>query len=108
MLATGFPYDRRQFPDVLARWGRFIHAAQAVRRDGAAALDLAYVACGRFDGFWEAQLSPWDVAAGLLLVTEAGGAVTHFDGQPYRLGRPDLVASNGAIHRAMLEVTNSL
>jgi len=104
MIASGFPYNRAEVPDALLRWGRFIHAARALRRDGSAALDLAYVAAGRFDGFYEARLSPWDMAAGILLIREAGGTVTDFEGHHHTLDRHDLVASNGAIHAAMLEL----
>jgi len=84
--------------------GRFISATQAVRRDGSAALDLAYVAAGRFDGFWEGHLSPWDMAAGMLLVREAGGKTTDYDGRPHSWEHRDLVASNARIHEAMLEI----
>jgi myo-inositol-1(or 4)-monophosphatase len=77
------------------------HRAQAVRRDGSAALDLAYVACGRFDGFWEFDLSPWDVAAGTLLVREAGGAVTRIDGSPSALDAHSILATNGRIHEEL-------
>ncbi len=83
------------------------HRAQAVRRDGAAALDLAYVACGRFDGFWEFGLSPWDVAAGTLIVREAGGTVTRIDGSPAALDARSILATNGRIHDE-LRVTLSL
>ncbi|MDQ6823269.1 MAG: inositol monophosphatase [Candidatus Eremiobacteraeota bacterium] len=78
------------------------HRAQAVRRDGSAALDLAYVACGRFDGFWEFDLSPWDVAAGTLLIREAGGTVSQCDGAPPSVAAPSILATNGRIHHAML------
>ncbi len=104
ILATGFPYDRTRMPTVLAQWGRFILATQAVRRDGSAALDLAYVAAGRFDGFWEGHLSAWDMAAGMLMVAEAGGKTTDYDGQPHTWSRRDLVASNGRIHDTMLGI----
>ena len=79
-------------------------AAQAVRRDGSAALDLAYVACGRFDGFWEDGLNPWDTAAGVLLIQEARGRVTNFDDQPLDIYTLKVLASNGLIHDAMREV----
>src|SRR2546423_1313289 len=82
----------------------FIMSAQSARRDGAAALDLAYVASGRFDGFYEEGLRPWDVAAGVLLVEEAGGRVTHYDGRPFHIYTPPIAASNGLVHDAMLEV----
>ena len=81
--------------------------AQAVRRDGSAALDLAYVACGRFDGFWEDGLNPWDVAAGVLLIEEAGGKVTNFDGAPLDIYSPKVLASNGLVHEAMRQVVHA-
>ena len=97
ILATGFPYDvRSSAVNNLDHWGRFIVRAQAIRRCGSAALDLSYVACGRFDGFWELKLKPWDVAAGALMVMEAGGRVTDFEGRPFTLGAPGIVATNGA------------
>ena len=105
LLATGFPYDVRTSPDNnLGYWGRFIVRAQAIRRCGSAALDLAYVACGRFDGFWEIKLKPWDMAAGALLVAEAGGRVTGLDGGAFVLDTPGIVAANGLVHAAMLGV----
>jgi myo-inositol-1(or 4)-monophosphatase len=79
-------------------------AAQAVRRDGSAALDLAYVACGRFDGFWEDGLSPWDIAAGKILIEEARGAVTNFDNAQLSIYTKKVLASNGLVHDAMLRV----
>ncbi len=104
-LATGFPYDRRTAPDNnVERLDHFLRRSQGVRRAGAAVLDLAYVACGRFDGFWEIRLHPWDVAAGTLLVREAGGAVTGFAGGPDALSGSQIVASNGCIHEQMLRV----
>jgi myo-inositol-1(or 4)-monophosphatase len=105
LLSTGFPYDVRESRENnLDHFADFAVRAQAVRRCGSAALDLCYVACGRFDGFWELKLAPWDVAAGMLMVTEAGGQVTDFNG-----GRPDTtgketVASNGRIHESMIQV----
>jgi len=105
LLATGFPYDVRMSPENnLDHWGRFIVRAQAIRRCGSAALDLSYVACGRFDGFWELKLKPWDVAAGALIVAEAGGRVTDFDGRPFTLTAPGVVATNGLIHEPIVEV----
>lgn len=102
LLATGFPYDVREKPDaVLAALRKFLTRSQGVRRAGAAALDLAYVACGRLDGFWEIKLKPWDTAAGLLLVEEAGGMVTDFRGGPYSPFVPELASSNGLIHAEM-------
>ncbi len=104
-LATGFPYDRRTATDNnVERMGRFVRRSLGVRRAGAATLDLAYVACGRLDGFWEIRLAPWDVAAGILLVREAGGRATDFDGTPHCLSGAAIVASNGLIHDQMLEV----
>jgi len=104
LLATGFPYDVRTRRDLhFERFTSFCLAAQAVRRAGAAALDLAQVAAGRFDGFWEARLHPWDVAAGTLLVEEAGGRVTQYDGGPFDIMAREIVASNGRIHGAMLD-----
>jgi len=78
--------------------------AQALRRPGSAALDLCYVACGRLDGFWEFHLKPWEMAAAALIVREAGGTVTMSDGSPFDVYRPDITASNGRLHGAMLEV----
>jgi len=104
-LATGFPYDRRTAADNnTARLDHFLRRSQGVRRAGAATLDLAYVACGRFDGFWEIRLHPWDVAAGVLLVRQAGGCVTDFAGSPNCLSGAEIVASNGLIHAEMLRV----
>uniref|UniRef100_A0A831UEW7 Inositol-1-monophosphatase n=1 Tax=Geobacter metallireducens TaxID=28232 RepID=A0A831UEW7_GEOME len=105
LLATGFPYDRT--PDNENNFTHFFNfqfAARAVRRAGAAALDLAYVAAGRLDGYWELKLKPWDVAAGRLLVTEAGGRVTNHGGEPFAIGDHRILASNGLIHDEMLAV----
>jgi myo-inositol-1(or 4)-monophosphatase len=105
LLATGFPYDRRTRPDNnTVHFAHFIRLCQGVRRAGAAALDLAYVACGRLDGFWELRLHPWDVAAGALLVQEAGGRVSDLSGGPDYLSGEQIVASNGHIHDEMLAV----
>jgi myo-inositol-1(or 4)-monophosphatase len=104
LVCTGFPYDVRERGDFARHFRAFIMRAQSVRRDGAAALDLAYVAAGRFEGFYEEGLRPWDVAAGVLLVEEAGGRVTHYDGSPFRIYAPPLAASNGLVHDAMLRV----
>lgn len=105
LLATGFPYDRKlseknnfdYFHDLLM-------ASQEVRRDGSAALDLCSVAAGRFDGFWELKLKAWDVAAGSLIVREAGGTVSDLAGKPVRLDAEEILASNGRIHEQMIEV----
>lgn len=104
LLCTGFPYDVRTRTEFARHFAAFIMNAQAVRRDGAAALDLAYVAAGRFEGFWEEGLRPWDVAAGRLLVEEAGGRVTHYDGTPFHVYTPPILASNGLVHEAMMRV----
>ena len=104
LICTGFPYDVRTRTDFARHFRDFIMKAQSVRRDGAAALDLAYVAAGRFDGFYEEGLRPWDVAAGVLLVEEAGGLVTHYDGSPFHIYRPPIAASNGLVHEGMLGV----
>lgn len=105
LLATGFAYDRRSSAvDNLDHFAAFLKSARALRRDGSAALDLCYVASGRLDGYWELKLSPWDVAAGSLVVEEAGGRCSDFEGGPgHRSGR-QVVASNGALHEAMLAV----
>jgi myo-inositol-1(or 4)-monophosphatase len=108
LLSTGFPYDIRTSKLTnLDHWSNFALAAQALRRTGAAAIDLCYVACGRFDGFWELTLSAWDMAAGSLIVTEAGGRLTDMTGSPFSVYKPDVIASNGHIHDQMLEVTKS-
>jgi myo-inositol-1(or 4)-monophosphatase len=105
LLVTGFPYDVREHPDEpLALFRAFLMRAQAIRRDGSATLNLSYAACGRFDGFWEACLSPWDMAAGTLIVREAGGLVTTFDGGEFRLEGRQILASNGKIHEEMKEI----
>lgn len=105
LLATGFPYDLRESPvNNLVHFENFLFCVQAIRRCGAAALDLAYVACGRFDGFWELKLNPWDVAAGSLLVEEAGGQVTNFRGGKLDLAAGEIVASNGLIHSSMIKI----
>jgi myo-inositol-1(or 4)-monophosphatase len=104
-LATGFPYDRRTAADNNAqRLDHFLRRSQGVRRAGAAVLDLAYVACGRLDGFWEIRLHPWDVAAGILMVREAGGRATDFSDGPDCLSGERILVSNGHIHQQMLQV----
>ena len=105
LLSTGFPYDiRTSTLTNLDHWANFAMNAQALRRDGAAALDLSYVACGRYDGFWELNLSPWDMAAGALIVTEAGGRVSDFDGGEFSSYKPEIIASNGLIHDRIVEI----
>ena len=104
MLCTGFPYDVHEtVDDVVALFGAFIAESRAIRRLGSAAIDLCYVAAGRFDGFWEERLHPWDIAAGALLVTEAGGTVSGLAGEPFVSRNGSIIASNGRIHEAMLK-----
>ena len=104
MLCTGFPYNVRERPNFAREFTNFTMNAQAVRRDGSAALDLAYVACGRSDGFWEDGLNPWDIAAGVLLIEEAGGLVTNFQRQRLDIYTPQVVATNGLIHDSMMKI----
>jgi myo-inositol-1(or 4)-monophosphatase len=105
MLVTGFPYNVRENPDrCFERFIAFLLHAQAVRRLGSAALDCAYVAAGRLDGFWEVALQPWDKAAGALLIEEAGGRVSGFDGAPHDNYSPPFLGSNGRIHDAMVRI----
>lgn len=105
LLATGFPNDVAGTKNNnLDYFVRFMKHAQGVRRPGSAALDLCYVAAGRFDGFWELKLYPWDLAAGVLIVAEAGGRVTDLRGGPHHLSNPQIVASNGLLHDEMLSV----
>lgn len=108
LLATGFPSAKRtQNPNIYYYWG-FTLRSHGVRRDGSAALDLAAVAAGRFDGFWEFGLHSWDTAAGVLLVREAGGVATGLNGQPYRPGDPEILASNGRVHGEMERVATEI
>jgi len=105
LLCTGFPYDIHEDPEpVLRLFQAYLRRARAVRRFGAAALDLAYVACGRFDGFWEMKLKPWDVAPGILLVREAGGEVADFDGGGEMLHGGTICAANPEIQPLLLAV----
>ncbi len=101
-LVTGFPYNVFQNPgQCIDHMVHFLSMGLPIRRLGSAALDLAYLAAGRFDGYWEVQLQAWDVSAGLLMVHEAGGMLTHYDGSPYRIGEQFMLASNGHIHAEM-------
>jgi myo-inositol-1(or 4)-monophosphatase len=105
LLVTGFSYDVRETPrNNLDHFVKFALKAQGLRRTGSAALDLCYVAAGRFDGFWEVRLNPWDMAAGSVIVREAGGRLTDFSGDDLSIYGQELVASNGHIHEAMLAV----
>lgn len=105
LLATGFPYNIRENPDhAVEHFNNFLMEVQGIRRLGSAALDLAYVAAGRLDGFWEVQLNPWDLAAGALLIHEAGGKVTDFEGNPFTILQKRVLASNGCLHDEMIRV----
>jgi len=105
LIATGFPYDRREKMDeYLPVFKEFVVKVQGIRRCGAAAIDICYVACGRFDGYWECKLNPWDKAAALLILHEAGGRSSNFSGETLSLEDTQNVASNSLIHDEMLEV----
>jgi myo-inositol-1(or 4)-monophosphatase len=105
LLATGFPYDiGTTQEDNLRNYVKFAKVSRGIRRAGSAALDLCYVACGRLDGFWELKLSPWDTAAGKIIIEEAGGRVTDFKGKDYSIYGKYILASNGHIHRQMMKV----
>jgi myo-inositol-1(or 4)-monophosphatase len=109
LLTTGFPYNIRETPDNnLVQYAAFSLRSRGVRRFGSAVIDLAWIAAGRFDGYWELRLGPWDVAAGALLVEEAGGRITDLDGGPLSLDAPAVVASNGHVHDAMLAVLREI
>jgi myo-inositol-1(or 4)-monophosphatase len=111
VVSTGFPYDKHTNPDNnLKEWAAFLKHIRGERRLGSAALDLCYVAAGRLDGYWEQQLNPWDVMAGMLIAREAGGTVTDYtgDSNPQRRDKGRYVASNGRIHAAMLAVLQSV
>lgn len=109
LLTTGFAYlhEEQKLEPEIERFQNAHLQARAVRRPGAAAIDLAYVAAGVFDGFWERNLSSWDVCAGTVLVREAGGTVTDYDGNPFRLDGQEILASNGKIHRPMMKLMGS-
>lgn len=103
IIATGFPYDRAHSPvNNVAEFNRVVTKVQGMRRGGSAALDLSYVACGRLDGFWELKLKPWDMAAGMLLVQEAGGIVTDRHGKATDVYTNSIVATNGRLHEILL------
>ncbi|MGA6924306.1 MAG: inositol monophosphatase family protein [Desulfosarcina sp.] len=105
LLVTGFPYDHRAgFDDMINRFARGLTATQGVRRLGSAALDLCYVANGRFDGFWEQHLKPWDTAAGTIVAAEAGARTTVFSGAPYAIDQDEIVSTNGIIHHELLNL----
>ncbi len=104
LLVTGFPYDATERENFARHFTEFTHKARGIRRDGSAAIDMAYVACGRFDGFWEEGLNAWDVAAGVLLIEEAGGRVSYYDDSPFSIYAPPICADNSLIHAEMLVV----
>ena len=104
LIVTGFPYNFRDKPNFERAFTEFLLRSRGVRRDGSAAIDMAYVACGRFEGFWEEGLHPWDVAAGKLLIEEAGGMISYYDGSEFSIYSPPICASNGGVHEQMLEV----
>ncbi len=108
LLVTGFSYKvHEDAGPLVSLFGAFLRTAQAVRRLGSAALDLCYVAAGRFDGFWEQHLRPWDMAAGALIVQEAGGVVTGIDGAPFETRHGHILACGPALHKPMLEVIDA-
>ncbi len=103
LLVTGFPYNFKDvFDPLLTRFSNCLKASQGVRRLGSAAIDLCFLACGRFDGFWEQNLKPWDTAAGELIAREAGAVVTDFSNKPYAIDKKEILATNGKIHKEML------
>ena len=104
LIVTGFPYDFKDKPRFERHLTDFLRAARGVRRDGSAAIDMAYVACGRFDGFWEEGLNPWDMAAGVLLIEEAGGHVSGYDNSKFSIYKPPILATNGYIHSQMSRI----
>ena len=104
LIVTGFPYDFKKREDFARHLTQFLIHSRGVRRDGSAAIDMAYVACGRFDGMWEEGLNPWDVAAGVLLIEEAGGQISGYDNSKFSIYSPPIVASNGLIHSQMLDI----
>ncbi len=105
LLVTGFPYNIVENPHhAVEHFVDFLMKGQAVRRMGSAAIDLAYVAAGRYDGFWEVALNPWDMAAGALIVEEAGGTLSDFAGKPFSIYEKEIVASNTKVHDEMIEV----
>jgi myo-inositol-1(or 4)-monophosphatase len=109
LLVTGFAYDRRETVDNnYAEFCHLTHLTQGVRRGGSASVDLAYVACGRLDGYWERGLSPWDMAAGVVLVEEAGGIVTAYDGSPFDIQSGRILATNGRIHTALSQTLGQI
>lgn len=109
LLASGFPYYFRKEPELIMKYFTgFSLRSQGIRRAGSATIDLTGLACGRFDGYWEFGLKPWDMAAGVLIATEAGATVTRMDGGKFNIRTPEIIASNGLIHDQMLEVIRGI
>lgn len=109
ILVTGFPYNVNENPGhCIEQFSAVVSKGLPIRRLGSAALDLAYIAAGRFDGYWEVALHAWDMAAGVLLVQEAGGTVTHYDARPFALGHDSIVATNGHIHTELVNLLSSV
>jgi len=109
ILVTGFPYNVHENPmHCIETFSSVVGRGLPVRRLGSAALDLAYIAAGRFDGYWEVELHEWDMAVGALLVTEAGGVVSHYRGRPFQLGKDNIVATNGLIHNELLAILSEV
>lgn len=105
LLITGFPYNKKDVLDpLITRFSNCLKASQGVRRLGSAAIDLCFVACGRFDGFWEQNLKPWDTAAGDLIAREAGAVITDFSNKPFTIDKNEILATNGKIHEEMLSL----
>ena len=104
LVATGFAHNIKQKIEKLQYFKEVLIASQAVRRAGSAALDLCYVACGRFDAFWEFDLKPWDTSAGVLLITEAGGKITNLKNTKYDIFQSDIVATNGLVHSELVDI----
>ncbi|MBS3741674.1 MAG: inositol monophosphatase [Candidatus Cloacimonetes bacterium] len=108
VLATGFPYEMKGERNNLDNFNKIIKECRGVRRPGAAALDLCYVAAGIFDGFWEMELHPWDTAAGILIVEEAGGKIAKFDGAEFSIFDKEIVATNGKIHEKLINILGGI
>jgi myo-inositol-1(or 4)-monophosphatase len=109
LLATGFPYDHRENADFYLKFFKaFMTRSQGIRRNGAAALDLCYVACGRLDGFWEFKLKPWDTAAGALILKEAGGKLCTLSGEPFSIWDNETLASNALVHDEMVRIAGAV
>ena len=105
LLVTGFPYNLRDHIEpLMMRFSKCLKASQGVRRLGSAAIDLCFLACGRFDAFWEQNLKPWDTAAGELIAREAGAIVTDFSNKPFTIDKTEILASNGKIHKEMISL----